>query len=521
MKLNIQLFASGTINGSSTASNCDCRITWTSTGDTSTNSSSVTANVQIYRSGSSSTTGTFSGSLTINGTKYSISKKFSPYNWGSWATVGSKTVTIEHDSDGTKTIPIKCSLTQTGTSMAGTYSASGNATLDTLHKAPTINSITMQEVNPTLVQAGISNNYFVLGLSQKQFTINATYEDSATYDHTTIANVYTLRLQYDNPKLKNIDVLTSTNNILDTKTTEILPYYTNFFTSNVRLFYDVYDSMGASTSYRYNNYYPFEYDYQTYTPITLTANVKRVGQTSGNVKITASGTYYNGTIGNENHSGTYKPTLIYKYWEAGQDETQATIVTIPSSSITISSNTFNCEYQISGFDYEKAYRFKVAVQDTLVNNNSMWFSSASTNELSVAVGKALWTEYKDRVDFDEITKKGEKILVPYTLFENDSGTTSTITLSETSANFDYLEFFYMTNDGNYGSTKVYSPNGKTISLNANHDNGTYTYVKTALVLVNGTSVTFSRIAQTRIGNNVATTHSTGTGILVTRVVGYK
>ena len=87
MKLDIQLFASGTINGSSTASNSDCRITWSSTGDTSTNSSSVTANIQIYRSGSSSTTGTFSGSITINGKKQSVSKKFSPYNWGSWATV--------------------------------------------------------------------------------------------------------------------------------------------------------------------------------------------------------------------------------------------------------------------------------------------------------------------------------------------------------------------------------------------------------------------------------------------------
>ena len=108
MKLNIQLFASGTITGTSTASGGRCRILWEEgTGSTSTNTSPVTATFQIRKDGSSSTTGTFSGSLTINGTKTSISKKFSPYNWGTWATVGSATVNVKHNSDGTKSITIK------------------------------------------------------------------------------------------------------------------------------------------------------------------------------------------------------------------------------------------------------------------------------------------------------------------------------------------------------------------------------------------------------------------------------
>lgn len=56
---------------------------------------------------------------------------------------------------------------------------------------------------------------------------------------------------------------------------------------------------------------------------------------------------------------------------------------------------------------------------------------------------------------------------PVILYENSPGTTGTVTLSETAANFSHLEIFY--NDGtNYGyvehSTKVTYPNGKKVAL---------------------------------------------------------
>lgn len=155
LRLNIQKFAGATISGSSTASNCNCRIVWTSTTQGSTvaeksqlNKSNVTATIQIYKSGSSSTTGTFSGSITINGKSTSVSKKFSPYNWGSWATVGSVTVSgIEHNADGKKSISISGTLTQGGTSMAGTYKASGTAVLDTINRLSTITSVTKTTID--------------------------------------------------------------------------------------------------------------------------------------------------------------------------------------------------------------------------------------------------------------------------------------------------------------------------------------------------------------------------------------
>ena len=57
MKFNLQLFGSGIIDGSSTASNCDCRIVWSSTKNDSNNTSNVTATVQIKKTGSRNNAG--------------------------------------------------------------------------------------------------------------------------------------------------------------------------------------------------------------------------------------------------------------------------------------------------------------------------------------------------------------------------------------------------------------------------------------------------------------------------------
>ena len=141
MKLDIQLFADGTISGTSTASNGDIRIVWSSTSNDSTNSSSVTAKVQVRRKSGSGTTGTFSGSLTINGVEKSVSKKLT--NLGtSWKDVGTNTIDVAHNNDGTKSITISSRLTQSGTSLAGTYTASGTAVLDTISRAGELTYIT-------------------------------------------------------------------------------------------------------------------------------------------------------------------------------------------------------------------------------------------------------------------------------------------------------------------------------------------------------------------------------------------
>lgn len=184
-KLNIQLFGSGTIDGSSTASNCDCRIVWNSTKIDSDNSSLVEMTTQIKKSGSSSTTGTFNGVNTIDGTEFSVSKK-ATWAWGDWRTVATSSKTVKHNDDGTKQISISTLLNQTGTTMAGTYRASGTITLDTINRASKLQPIDTFNINDT-INIGI-NKYVSSAIDTLQIKIG----DTLIREITNIANGYEL-----------------------------------------------------------------------------------------------------------------------------------------------------------------------------------------------------------------------------------------------------------------------------------------------------------------------------------------
>jgi hypothetical protein len=111
------------------------------------NTSSVTAKVQLVSTGSSYTinsSASKSGSLTINGTKYTFT--FTAALSGNQVkTIYTKTVTVAHNSDGSKT----CSFSATAginVTLSDTYygnvTASGSGAFDTIARASTISSVT-------------------------------------------------------------------------------------------------------------------------------------------------------------------------------------------------------------------------------------------------------------------------------------------------------------------------------------------------------------------------------------------
>lgn len=124
------------------------QIAWTvDSQSVANNTSTVTANVQLVSTGSSYTivsSATKSGSLTINGTKYTFN--FSAALSGNQTkTVFTKTVTVGHASDGTKTCAFSatCGINVT---LSGTYygnvTASGSGVFNTIARASTISSVT-------------------------------------------------------------------------------------------------------------------------------------------------------------------------------------------------------------------------------------------------------------------------------------------------------------------------------------------------------------------------------------------
>ena len=76
----------------------------------------------------------------------------------------------------------------------------------------------------------------------------------------------------------------------------------------------------------------------------------------------------------------------------------------------------------------------------------------------------------------------------------DTGTTDTVTLSESAANYEYLRIFYRPNDGYLSSTKIYNPNGKRAFLVSGYAGSSTSdtsgwNIKLKVVSISGTSIT--------------------------------
>lgn len=188
MKLNIQLFASGTITlakktGDASWKALQGKITYSESNqrlDNGIPKSDVT--VKLYcKTWTSGTSGKqWGGKVVVNGTTViNFSSLSTQKNISSdWVLLATATTTVTHDSDGTKTITISGSVTGCiGTSISGLVSSgSGSVTLDTIPTASTLNSISL------------GNTYGIFSYNKK----NAGYYDVIAFvsNGQTLAEVY-------------------------------------------------------------------------------------------------------------------------------------------------------------------------------------------------------------------------------------------------------------------------------------------------------------------------------------------
>ena len=107
------------------------------------------------------------------------------------------------------------------------------------------------------------------------------------------------------------------------------------------------------------------------------------------------------------------------------------------------------------------------------------------------------------------------------LYNNASGTTGTITLSNSAANYSFLEIQY-TDGSRYMTQRVYSPNGKRTILERSVYGDGFLYENSTVLYINGTSITRDASLTGRAycqnggPNNVDTNNS----LYVTSVVGW-
>lgn len=121
-------------------------------------------------------------------------------------------------------------------------------------------------------------------------------------------------------------------------------------------------------------------------------------------------------------------------------------------------------------------------------------------------------------EWQEITASSYKVL-----YNNLSGSTGTITLSESAANYGYMEIYYTDNNNKTGGyTKIINPDGKTAHLHMIEPGNTVnTYIRRTSYTISGTTITpdTTNAGYWRFSGDTHT-HTCGTNyIKIIRVVG--
>lgn len=361
----------------------------------------VSSNLQ-YSSSSLGTGSNFGliGYITLNNTEYSMTLKPTNVTWsGTTKHTTTSTFSVNVPGSQQELTNVKFRVSRTG-SYANDYSKGGalsstscsNISIGIGHTPPSNVDFYLEETSEKVINASVPETTYVKTLSNKRVTMAYTLHDEATASKYGIQDKYNTYVFNTNPFIIDGSAIKDeVGNKITFKTFVI-------------------DSMGGTG---YSNSIVYDYiDYNSVNLVETATTVKRDGQTSGKVKLNIDGTFYNGTIGDVTQT---KPTIKYKFWKLGDTEPTTFNNIISSDNISVNENKFVVSnYEIGStnetasnyFNPNNAYRIKIFVQDN--------FTTYTSNEKSVPIGEATWSEYKDRVDFKKITIQGKNVL----LYEN-------------------------------------------------------------------------------------------------------
>lgn len=115
--------------------------------------------------------------------------------------------------------------------------------------------------------------------------------------------------------------------------------------------------------------------------------------------------------------------------------------------------------------------------------------------------------------------------ISHVLYENEQGVKGAITLSDSAANYDYLEFFWKHDDGMCGSQRIADPNGKTIGINSTSaTNYGYLWFAYKGINISGTQCTLNTnhaVGELGFTNDGTLQRQKQDKLGITKVIGYK
>ncbi len=269
-----------------------------------------------------------------------------------------------------------------------------------------------------------------------------------------------------------------------------------------------------------------EYDVQIKVTDELSEDVEEIQVNSGKVLMSAVkdqgvcfGGIYDTTLGGHLQVGESDPMDI-------EAEILSLIKQINVQRVTTANTNLNNYTETGMYYFSSTY----TPTNIPVGVNG-WLRVMSNDENTV---KQIWYRYGTadkndyqiyvRTKFSEGWSTWRRLQIgDIVLYENNSGSTGTITLSDTSDNYYYLEIFYKNNDGFYSSTKVPNPNGKDVVLltsNPSNSSGR-AYFKSTKLSISGTKITPESYSEIRLDDDSVTVDTSTNMISIVKVLGWK
>ena len=374
-------------------------------------------------------------------------------------------------------------------------------TMSIVNANPTFNNFEFEDVNPTTLALTGNNQNIIQGYSSVKATIPVEYIATANKYATMSKYSFTCSdVQRDITYSSD----SSTNNTIENVKSGVFNVY-------------AIDSRNNSTLVTKNANQIISYN----SLVKGNISIARQNGVAEETTLTINGTIDLkdfGQVVNSIQESKYR----YKTTDSSTWSNYKNITVSVDNEGNISFSNLIQGDTADGFDIGNSYNIEVLISDEL---SSVTFTANLGSGIpNIALhknGVGIMGKY-DTTEGGLFQIEGKKLLTPYLLYENASGNTGTITLSDSVQNYDYIEIYVLsTSDISTGyaqnSTKVWQPNGKTAWLTTGYcDNDSYN-IKLTSALLSGNQITKPYGYWEFKSNSASKTNYVG----ITKVIGYK
>lgn len=191
-------------------------------------------------------------------------------------------------------------------------------------------------------------------------------------------------------------------------------------------------------------------------------------------------------------------------------------------NINFSSNNFGVTFYnssktyLSGLSYNEIGNGKTFTTPANTAYIIMTIKIANKDTFMLNKGSSA-TPYEEY--YGKYLNKADGILIPYTLYENSSGSTGNITLSDNVENYKYIEIYYK-DEANAILCQKTNSNSTILFLSRFASDGA-NFQPSRTIQLSKNTITTTRYGKVTITNSGSVSVSSTNNIYITKVIGYK